>query len=238
MWHTTSQRFKYKKVINLSSYAVQLVYITQAVAENVSSQYHTHVLSACAGSRQRPRSEPSLQHNPSEQLLLSKGGSGTSWCAWQRRFSWSLRSQWSPWNLWNCWKDGDVGPLGRDGRDGLHGPRGASGRDRRNGDATTITPLSPQQYIPHNYINRSRSFHPSSTFYRHLGQWSCFEYLCAFSWEHLPAVKKETQPLMSLTCATLVRVTQRDLTHCLGYQAEMAEMGRMVHQGKLEEMAL
>ena len=43
---------------------------------------------------------------------------------------------------------------------------------------------------------------------------------------------------MSLTCATLVRVTQRDLTHCLGYQAEMAEMGRMVHQGKLEEMVL
>ena len=42
---------------------------------------------------------------------------------------------------------------------------------------------------------------------------------------------------MSLICAPLVRVTQRDLTHCLGYLVEMAEMGRMVHQGRMEEMA-
>ena len=43
---------------------------------------------------------------------------------------------------------------------------------------------------------------------------------------------------MSLTCAPLVRVAQRDLTHCLVYLVEMAEMGRTVHQGRMEEMAL
>ena len=37
---------------------------------------------------------------------------------------------------------------------------------------------------------------------------------------------------MSLTCATLVRVPQRYLTHCLGYLVEKAEMERMVHQAR------
>ena len=43
---------------------------------------------------------------------------------------------------------------------------------------------------------------------------------------------------MSLTCAPLVRITEWDLTHCLDYLVEMAEMGRTVHQGLMEEMAL
>ena len=97
-------------MINLVSILCSTVGVTQAVAENVSSLHPNHLLPVLAGSRERPRSEPSPQHNTRLQLSLS------------------------------VWSSGTPGPPGRDGRDGLSGPIGAPGAPGNDGRDGAVGP--------------------------------------------------------------------------------------------------
>ena len=101
LFPTANQYIRSSTSIEQNILLCSTVGVTQAVAENVSSLHPNHFLPALTGSRQRPRSEPSPQHNPRRQLSLSMWSSGTSWATWQGWEGWSQWSHWShrrPWN--------------------------------------------------------------------------------------------------------------------------------------------
>ena len=141
------------KAINRSPRTCKAVGVcnTNTVAENVSSLHPTHLLPALAGSRQRPRSEPSpnmTQVSNCHCQCGPQGPPGPPGRDGRDGISGPIGAPGAPGNdgrdsemgpPGSDGRDGDMGTPGRDGRDGspgrdgLPGPSGASGRDGRDG---------------------------------------------------------------------------------------------------------